>query len=87
MILASVLLGLSLFPFSEYESPPVVLTMMFMLVHVLISPEYLSSVPYFSTHINSTFLSCFINVVTGKFGMSRYGCLLMGRNPRRYEVA
>ena len=57
MILASVLFGLSLLPLNEDESPPVVLTMMFMLGHVVMNSEDLTSDTSSSTRMNTNFLS------------------------------
>ena len=87
VILAIVLLVLSLLPLREEASPPVVWTMMFVLWNVFINSEDLASVPYSSTLINATFLSCFLYVVTRNFRMSRYGRLLLYGNPKGYEVA
>ena len=49
--------------------------------------EYISSNPYPSTWINTTFLSWFLNLVTKYFRISRGGRLIMGGNPKGYEVA
>ena len=87
MVLASVLLGISLLPLREDASTPVVLNMMFMLWHVFINYEDLSSAPYSYTMMNANFLSLFLNIVTIKFSASRGGRLLMDGNPKGCEVA
>ena len=56
MILASVLFGIYILPFSEDASPPIVLTMMFMLWHVLMTSEDLASARSSSTQKNETLL-------------------------------
>ena len=47
----------------------------------------MASAPSSSTLMNATFLSCFLNVVTRNFRISRGGSLLLGGNPNGYEVA
>ena len=61
--------------------------MMFMLWHVFINSEDISSAPYSSTLINATFLSWFINVATRNSRISRGGILLLDVNPNGYELA
>ena len=87
VILSSVLLGLSLLPLRGEASPPVVWTMMFMLWHVFINSEGLSSATSSSTLMNANFLSWFINVVTINSRVSRCGRLLLDGNPKGWKVA
>ena len=87
MILTSFLFGVLLIPLSEDASPPVVLNMMFMLWHGLINSEDISSASYSFCQINATFLSLYINVVTGNFRMSRGRHLIVNGNQKGYKVA
>ena len=87
VISAIVLLGLSLLPLREEASPLVFWTMMFMLSHVFMNSEDLSSALYSSTLMNATLLSWLLNVVTRNFRMSRGGRLLLNGNPNGYEVS
>ena len=58
-----------------------------MLFHVFTNSEDLAIDPSSSTHMNATFLSLLLNIVTINFRMSRGGRLLMDGNPKEYEVA
>ena len=60
---------------------------MFMLWHVLINSDDLSSAPSSSTLMNANFLSRFLNAVTIYFRMSKGGLLLLGGSSNGYEVA
>ena len=57
MIVAIVLLVFSLLPLTEEAYPPVILTMMFMLWHVLINSEDIASDPSSYTLMNAILLS------------------------------
>ena len=87
MVLASLLSGLSLLPLREDLSPPVVWTIMFIIWHVFMNSEYISSAPYSSTPMNTTFLSWLINEVTINFRISRGGIFLLDRNTKGDELS
>ena len=87
VILSIVLFWIPLFPLSEDTQTPIVLTMMFMLWHVLINSEDLSSAQYLSTWINATLIYWLLNIVTINLRMSRCVHLLIYGNPKGYEVS
>ena len=87
VILERVLFVLLVLTLSEDASPPVFLTIMFMIWHVFINSEDLASAPSSSTWKNETLLSWFLNVATQNFRMSRGGCFLLDGYTKGYEVA
>ena len=85
-MLVTVLFGVLVFPFSEDAYPHVVWTMMFVLWHVFIYSEDITSDPYSWTLIDATFLSWFLNVFTINVRESRVRHFLLDGNPKWYEV-
>ena len=87
VILESVLFGLSFFQLSADAYTPVVWNMLFIIWHLSINSEIITSYPSLSTWMNAIFIYWFINVVTKQLSISRGGLLLLGGNPKGCEVA
>ena len=84
--LSKIVLVLSLFPFIEDASLPVVWTVMFMLCKSYINLEDLVNDTYLSTLMKATLLTWLFDIVTRNFKISRDDFLLLYINPNIYDV-